>query len=47
MTIKPLDNPCRDCCMGCDKDKNACESRKERRRAIDRSIYKARKGHGK
>ncbi|QLY77812.1 hypothetical protein [Clostridium intestinale] len=47
--IKPLENPCMECCIACKKYKSVkemqqkCETRKERKRATDRQIYKARK----
>lgn len=47
--IKPLKNPCVECCFGCEKYKTVkemdkkCESKRERRRIITRAIYKLKK----
>ena len=34
---------CSECCLTCGKDKKTCEARKERGRAVNRAIYKARR----
>jgi hypothetical protein len=47
--IPLLENPCTDCCLACKKYpkvkdmKKNCESRKERSRAIQRELRKAKK----
>lgn len=47
--IKPLENPCMECCICCTKYKTVkemdkkCESKRERGRRINRQIYKLKK----
>lgn len=41
--IEYEDIECQECCLICEEDKNKCEYRKQRGRAVDRWIYKTRK----
>lgn len=41
--IEYKDIKCKECCLSCEKDKNTCEYRKQRGRAIKRWAYRAKK----
>ena len=41
--IEYEDIECQKCCITCEEDKKTCEYKKQRRRAIQRMLYKAKK----
>lgn len=45
--VKYKDIECQECCLSCNQDINKCEYKKQRRRAINRMIYKAKKEYEK
>ena len=45
--IEYEDIECQKCCISCGEDKKSCEYRKQRRRAIDRMTYRAKKEYKK
>lgn len=45
--IEYEDIECQKCCISCKEDRKTCEYRKQRRRAIDRMTYRAKKEYEK